>query len=110
MTTEQINAELLAALRDANIPLWKSYVFHGGKCFFVSTIQRTYDTHAGCLRGQETLVWEYDWDTSERGKLIHQAGSIADHQTICLCIIAEGECPDEYNPSHVRFFDSQKAE
>ena len=45
--------------------IWKSYVWHDGKCYFVSTIERTYDTYAGSTRGQETLVWEYDWEKSK---------------------------------------------
>lgn len=85
-------------------PIWKSHVWHGKKCFFVSTIERTYDTYAGEIRGPETLVWEYDWEKGERGELIHQGGSVADHQTICRCVIAEGVMPDEDNPEHDRFF------
>lgn len=87
-----------------NKPIWKSHVWHGGKCFFVSTIERTYDTFAGETRGPETLVWEYDWENRERGGLIHQGGSVADHQAICRCVIAEGVMPDEDNPKHERFF------
>ena len=93
---------------EPNKPIWKSYVWHGEKCFFVSTIERTYDTCAGTTRGYETLVWEYNWETRERGNLIHQGGSVADHQTICRCVIAEGEMPDEENPRHARFFANGK--
>ena len=87
-----------------NIPIWKSYVFYNDKCFFVSTIERTFDIYGGSTRGQETLVWEYEWQGAKRGKLIHQAGGLNDHHTICRCIIAEGEMPDEENPKHARFF------
>jgi hypothetical protein len=85
--------------------IWKSYVWHGDKCYFVSTIERTYDTIAGSIRGQETLVWEYDWDKAERGSLVHQGCDVYDHARICRCIIAEGIMPDEDDPRTARFFN-----
>ncbi len=79
-----------------NKPIWKSYVRHDDKCYFVSTIERTYDTYTGrTTRGQETLVWEYDWDKGERGEMLHQAGRIGDHQEICRSLINEGDMPPE---------------
>lgn len=84
--------------------VWKSYVWHNDKCFFVSTIERTYDTYAGETRGCETLVWEYDHDIGERGQQIGHMGGIEDHQRICRCLIAEGVMLDEHNESHERFF------
>ena len=78
-----------------NRPIWKSYVWHNEKCFFVSTIERNFDTSEGSVRGQETLVWEYDWDKRERGELLHQAGHAVEHQQICRCLIAEGLFPVE---------------
>ena len=84
--------------------VWKSFVWHDGKCFFVSTIERTFDTYAGFTQGDETLVWEYDYERKERIDLIHQGGGVAEHQMICRCLIAEGECPNEDNPQHARFF------
>jgi len=86
-----------------NKPIWKSYVWHEGKCYFVSTIERTFDTYEGSMRGQETIVWAYDWDKSERGEMLHQAGNICDHKQICHCIIAEGMMPDENNERTKRF-------
>lgn len=86
-----------------NVPVWKSYVWHKDKCFFVSTIERTYDTYAGSTRGSETLVWEYDWQKAERGKMLHQAGNVHDHQQICRCLIAEGLFPDEDDERTKRF-------
>lgn len=86
-----------------DIPLWKSYVWHGEKCFFVSTIERTYDTPSGSVRGAETIVWEYDWDKGERGKIIHQTGGIVDHQQICRCLFSEGLVPDGDDPRTARF-------
>lgn len=84
-------------------PIWKSYVWHDGKCYFVSTIERTFDVYGGTIRGQETIVWEYDWEKGERGKMIHQAGHVGDHQQICRCLIAEGLVPDENNERTRRF-------
>lgn len=84
--------------------IWKSYVFYKGKCVFVSTIKRDYETCQGRVRGFETIVWEYDYEKAERGDIIHQAGGITDHQRICRCFIAEGVMPDEDNPKHERFF------
>lgn len=84
-------------------PVWKSYVWHRDKCFFVSTIERNYDTYEGTIRGFETLVWDYDWVNTKRGELIYQAGGIQDHQQICRSFIAEGMPPDEDNPRTERF-------
>jgi hypothetical protein len=86
-----------------NKPVWKSFVWHKEKCFFVSTIERTFDTYEGSIRGEETLVWEYDWEKSVRGKLLHQAGGIIDHKQICHCLIAEGLFPDEDDERTKRF-------
>ena len=86
-------------------PIWKSYVFHNNKCFFVSTIERDYETFAGISRGQETLVWEYDWDKRERLgiKILYQGGHICDHQAVCRCLINWGEIPDEEDERWKRF-------
>jgi hypothetical protein len=84
--------------------IWKSYVWHDDKCFFVSTLERTYDTCEGSSRGNETLVWEYDWSKKSTGRLVYQGGGVADHQRVCRCVIAEGAMPDEDNPRHARFF------
>ena len=83
--------------------IWKSYVWHDGKCYFVSTIERDYDTFQGVTRGQETIVWAYNYDTNERGEMLHQAGSVLDHQQICRCLIAEGLFPNEDDPRTSRF-------
>ena len=55
-----------------NKRLIKSYVWHEGKCFFVSTIERD----SSCMypsRFVEVMVWVFDWDTDKRGELIHQS-------------------------------------
>lgn len=83
--------------------VWKSYVWHGQKCFFVSTIERDFDVATGTVRGQETLVWEYDYESATRGALLHQAGGVHDHQQICRSLIAEGLFPNEDDPRTARF-------
>jgi hypothetical protein len=96
---------------EPNIPIWKSHVWHGEKCFFVSTIERTYDTFGGLGRGMVTVTWwECDWEKRERGKLIHQGGGGFDHQTICRCVIANGEMPDEENLPMQNQADTPKPE
>jgi hypothetical protein len=76
-------------------PVWKSHVWGPtGQCYFVSTIERTFDTAIGSLRGLETIVWLYDWDKRERGQMLHQADGLQDHQDICRCLIAKGILPD----------------
>ena len=51
----------------------KSYVWHGEKCFFVSTIERGRSAAmAYGARYNETLVWEYDWAKQEREGLLYQ--------------------------------------
>lgn len=77
-----------------NDRIWKSYVWHGEKCWFVSTIERDYDTYGGIYRGYETLAWEYDWDKAERGALVHQAGHVCAHQAVCRSLINWGEIPE----------------
>ncbi len=85
-------------------PIWKSFVFFEDKCFFVSTIERDYDTYEGVSRGQETLVWEYNWEKRERGdKIIWYGGHICDHQAVCRCLINWGTIPSEEDERWGRF-------
>ena len=86
-----------------NTTIIKSYPYHGDKCWYVSTIERTYGTYEGASRGMETLVWECDPKTFMRGKLIHQAGGIHEHVIICRCLVAYGHIPDEDSPEFERF-------
>jgi len=78
-----------------DMPVWKSYVWHKNKVFFVSTIERTFGIYGGSIRGQETIVWDYNWEKAERGELLHQDGNICDHQKICRSLLATGHFPDE---------------
>ena len=64
----------------------KSYVWHDGNCFFVSTIDRDSSSMYGG-RFAETIAWEYDWDKAERGEQIGMdggaQGSITRHILMC---------------------------
>ena len=55
----------------------KTFVWHDGKCYFVSTINRPSSAIYGG-RFAETIVWEYGWDERERGALIHQDEALED--------------------------------
>jgi len=77
----------------------KSYVWHGGKCFFVSTILRDSSACEGPRQYNETMVWPYDWETATRSpNFIYQdgdtAGSIRQHIKACERIHATGN-PDK---------------
>ena len=80
---------------EPNKKILQSYVFFEDKAFFVSTIERTFEVYGGSVRGLETLVWEWDADTRERGDLVHQAGGLSDHEEICRSVIKTGEMPQE---------------
>jgi len=76
----------------------KSYVwcYHTDKCFFVSTIER--DSSAmgepPARRFMETIAWEYDWDTRERGKQVADTGSgyvLDQHFEMCWQLYKTGE-------------------
>jgi hypothetical protein len=77
----------------------KTYVWHSGKCFFVSTIERESSAVLGPRRYNETIVWNFGWDNSERGELIYQGedstGSIREHQAVCERIFRTGKPGEE---------------
>jgi hypothetical protein len=72
----------------------KTYVWHGGKCFFISTIERRSSSPYNPCRYNETIVWAYDWDKKERGELLHMdeaaKGSIRTHQRVCEAYFKHG--------------------
>jgi hypothetical protein len=85
-------------------PIWKSFVFFKDQCFFVSTIERDFETIEGLTRGQETLVWKFDWKEQKRvGEIIYYGGYIRDHQAACRCLINWGEIPEEDGERWKRF-------
>lgn len=65
----------------------KSYVWHNSRCFFVSTIERDSSAMLYEHRYNETIVWEYDWETSKRGELLFMGedivGSVNRHLEMC---------------------------
>ena len=78
----------------------QSYVWHGDKCFFVSTIDRASSValdYGGMY--SETMVWEYDYDKRERGSLVWQGedikGGISTHSLACKNIHEFGMVKDD---------------
>lgn len=67
----------------------KTYVWHGDKCFFVSTIERDSVREPPGRRYNETIVWEHDWDTSERGRTLYQEGSPRNQPEVHLEIVGQ---------------------
>lgn len=77
----------------------KSYVWHGEKCFYVSTIERDSSALLGPYRFNETLVWEFDLDKVKRGDLVGQEvsskGSIREHFAVCERLFKSGNPENE---------------
>jgi hypothetical protein len=76
----------------------KSYVWHEGKCFFVSTINRDSSAMTGG-RYAETIVWNFDWGKNERGSIVGQRESYTDsifrHIKICQMLHDKGIIEEE---------------
>jgi hypothetical protein len=73
----------------------RSYVWHGGKCYFIST--NTRQSSAAAAYGAtyaETIVWDCDSPAGERVKILHMesaaAHSINKHLEICRAIYNKG--------------------
>ncbi|MGH1361011.1 MAG: hypothetical protein ACRBC3_19805 [Burkholderiaceae bacterium] len=73
----------------------QSYVYHGDKCFFVSTMER--DSSAMVSpppRYNETMVWVWDEETRERqGHFIYMTGdtlSLDGHFDMCRQLLKTG--------------------
>jgi hypothetical protein len=78
----------------------KSYVWHKGQCFFVSTIERDSSAMLGPRRFNETMVWKYDWDKRARDEHIFAQeedarGSIWTHQKVVQQLYKDGQVPTE---------------
>jgi len=78
----------------------QSYVWHEGKCFFVSTINR--ESSAVLAYGHryaETMIWECDPETRERGNLVGTfdgiEGSVGTHVDLCRKLRDTGSVEDE---------------
>jgi 2-polyprenyl-3-methyl-5-hydroxy-6-metoxy-1,4-benzoquinol methylase len=80
-----------------NKTLAQTYVWHGEKCFFVSTINRR---SSSLLSGiyAETLAWEWIQETKQCGRLIgqdeHCQNSIFAHQAMVKRLFDTGK-PNE---------------
>ncbi len=81
-------------------PIIQSYVWHGEKCFFVSTIDRESSAMEGGTYA-ETMVWEFDFKERNRGDIVGQGedatGSAREHYALCQRLIDSGsmELPDD---------------
>lgn len=77
----------------------QSYVFYEDKAFFVSTIERDSSAMLGPGRYYETIVWEWDTETRERGKIICQEGThkgdLKQHFLICKVLRVTGKWPED---------------
>ena len=74
----------------------KSYVWHGEQCFFVSTLERDSSALVAPppLRFNETIAWQYYWDTRERGDVVAQVANgpaFAQHTEVCRQLFADGK-------------------
>ena len=83
----------------ANVSIAVTYIGHGDKWFSVSTIDRASSAAlAYGRRYSETIVWEWDQKTRERGRMLWQGsgseGCIRTHQATVERIHATGS-PDE---------------
>lgn len=78
-------------------PIFQTYVYSKDKAWFVSTIERYYDcVYAdGRIRGNETLIWEWDSNTGERGELMGRFGSEGNHFEICERLHRTGKIQEE---------------
>lgn len=84
--------------RIPNKTLIQTYVFYSNeqvedKAFYVSTIDRTSSSMYGG-RYAETIVWEWDNATKQRGDIVHMGegmeGSIRTHFSICEKLYKDG--------------------
>ena len=70
-----------------NDKIIQSYVWHNGKRYFVSTIERDSSAIEYPHRYNETIVWEWDDLESARGEILLMdediRGSIKKHMDIC---------------------------
>lgn len=78
-------------------PMAHSHVYHNGKAFYVSTINRNSSAGYGGVYS-ETLVWEWNKETRQRGDLIgqdeHCKDSIFAHQRMVQRLFDTGSCAE----------------
>jgi len=78
-----------------NIPILKTHVYFLDRVFFVSTIERTFDTCVGSVRGKETFAWEVDPKTLEKGRWLYQGGGLNDHFDVCRQLALMGNIKEK---------------
>lgn len=76
-------------------PIAQTYLYVGAKCYFVSTIDRQSSaTLAYVATYAETMAWEFDTTTKQRGRLVMQdeasTGSLFGHVRVMEAITKEG--------------------
>lgn len=72
-----------------------SYVFHKEKSWNVSTIYRQCSSPYYDGMYYETLVWDWDSEKKDRGRLVHQGEGLNAHFEICRTIISKGAFWDQ---------------
>lgn len=70
-----------------NVSIFKSYVFRGDECFFVSTMERESSAAAAYgARFNETMAWRFDWDNNKTMELVGHVGdgeAFRQHMAMC---------------------------
>lgn len=84
----------------------KTYVWHEGSCFFVSTINRDSSSPYACgARYAETIVWAYNWELKKRCELLWTdsagEGSIRAHQAMVERIHKTGDGEPRHDTGRV---------
>lgn len=89
----------------SSIPQVQSYLWHGDRAFFVSTIERESSAIAAPGRYNETMAWEWDPTTKERGEIVGMdetvKGSLAAHYRVVDALYVTGTMPT-YEPEEGR--------
>lgn len=76
--------------------LIESYVWHGEKCFFVSTSLHDSSAVSGPKQYSKTTVWKVDWDKDELGDLVGSEWSpsgLSQHFDACKILNETGVLP-----------------
>ncbi len=79
-------------------PLLKTYLWHGDKCFYVSTYERDSSASADYgARYNETLGWSWDLDRNCRSEIVAHTGdgeAFRQHSAVCEQLYRTGEWRD----------------
>ena len=74
----------------------QSYVYRDDQAWFVSTAKRSYDIHGVMIRGEETMIWEWDQKKRDRGKIVYQGEEgLGGHLLICKSLRERGVVREE---------------